>query len=106
MVEYVGVEPSQQTFAKKNLLYCEMTLLEIIKQYQKHKKLRKEIFALNSLLKKTFSELKEEIKDFEDCLPRTKHDNFKAADISVSPKKRKDLEEEIELIKRKIAEMS
>jgi len=106
MVEYISFEPSQQTYAKKNFLYCEMEILNIIKRYQIYKKLRKEELALKSLLKKTVGEVRDEIKKFDSLLPTTKYDKFKPADISTSPKKRKDLESEIDAIKRKIAELS
>ena len=106
MVEYIGLEPSEQIYAKKNLLYCEMELLNTLKQYQNYKKLRKDVLSLKSLLRRTIIELQDEVKKFDNLLPEIKRDKFKPFKISTQQKKRRDLEEEINEIKRQITELS
>ena len=106
MVEYVGLNPAQQIYGIKNLLYCEMSLLETIKTYEKYRELKKQSNALRSLLKRTILEMHDELKRLESLLPKTRYDKFKAVDISTEKKKRRDLEEEIAEIKGKIAELT
>ena len=103
--EYVGLEPSQQIYGGKNLLYCEMELLNTIKSYHVYKKLRKEELSLKKLLKRTITELEEELGRLNDLLPKTKHNKLGPAEISIEKRGRSDLEEEIDDIKRKIAEL-
>jgi len=104
-VEYISLDPPQQTYCKKNLLYSEMELLNTIKKYKKYKKLRKEGQALKSLLKRTIKELKEELKKFDQKLPKTHHSKFGPVEINRAQRQRNDLEEEINEIKRRIAEL-
>jgi hypothetical protein len=104
-LEYIGIDSSKQVYGKKNLLYCQMELLTILKKIKAYKKLRKEEFALKKILKRKVDELKNILKNLNKILPETKKDKFRAARINHSPKKRKDLESEIENIKRKIAEL-
>ena len=106
MVEYIGLNPVEQIYAKKNLLYCEMSLLESVKIYRRYKEIRKQSVALSALLKRILVEIQDELRKFESMLPKTKYDKFRAADISIEKKKRQELEEEIAQIKRKIAELS
>lgn len=101
--EYISLNPQQHLHGKKNLLYAEMELLTTIKRYQSYIKLRKQEFAIKRLMKKKFDELHDIIKNFDELLPRTKQDQFKPLEINRTRKKRKDLESEIEAIKRKIA---
>jgi len=44
-MEYIKLDPSEQAYGKKNLLYCEMELLTILKRFKKYKQLRKEEFT-------------------------------------------------------------
>ena len=106
MTEYIGLSPSQQAYAKKNLLYCEMSLLETIKRYRKYKELRKQSTSLRVLLKRTVNDLQDELKKLESFLPKTKRDKFSSIDIDTTLKNRQDLEYEINEIKRKITELS
>ena len=105
-MEYIGFETSEQIYGKKNLLYCKIELLNTIKRYRKYQEMRKQNIALKSLLKRTINELHAELRKFEQTLPKTSFDRFEAADISRDKKRRYELDEEIEEIKRKIAELS
>jgi len=104
-MEYVGIDSSKQVYGKKNLLYCQMGMLTILKKLRAYKKLRKQEFALKKILKRKIKELQETLKHLETILPETKHEKFKGVKFSTAPKKRKDLEAEIEKIKNKIAEL-
>jgi predicted phage gp36 major capsid-like protein len=104
-IEYIRLGPSQQTYGKKNLLHCEMELLNTIKTYQRYKKIKKETKALKSLLRRTVTELYEELKTLDSLLPHTKHNTSRPFQIDKTQRKRKDLEDEIDEIKRKISEL-
>jgi hypothetical protein len=104
-LEYIGIDSSKQVYGKKNLLYCQMEILTILKKIKAYKRIRKEEFALKRILKRKVDELKNILKNLNKILPETKKDKFRAAKINHSPKKRKDLESEIEEIKRKISEI-
>jgi len=104
-VEYVRMEPSQQIYGKRNLLHCEMELLNTIKTYQRYKKIRKETKALKALLKRVITELHEDLETLDSLLPQTKHNTSQPFQINKTQRKRKELEEEIDDIKRRIAEL-
>ncbi len=104
-VEYIGLDSSKQTYGKKNILYCQMEILTILQKIKSYKKLRKGEFALKRILRKKVEEVQETLKNLEKILPETKQDKFKAVRINKTQKKRKDLEFEIEEIKRKISEL-
>ena len=104
-LEYIGINSSKQIYGKKNILYCQMEMLTILKKIKAYKKLRKEEFALKKILKKKIEEARETLKNLEKILPETKQNKFRAARIDKTPRKRKDLESEIEEIKRKISEL-
>ena len=98
------LDHSEQVYGKKNLLYCEMEILGILKRFKKYKKLRKEELALKNLLKRTIKDLKDEIKRLDELLTEEKHTGLKLTASKKTPK-RSDLEDEIEQIRRKIAEL-
>jgi len=103
-MEYIKLNPSEQVYGKKNLLYCEMELLTILKRFKKYKKLRKEELALKNLLKRTTNELKDELKRLDEFLPEERDTGLRLNSSRTTPK-RSELEEEIEQIRRKIAEL-
>tara|TARA_Y100000310_G_scaffold283662_1_gene305808 strand:- start:233 stop:550 length:318 start_codon:yes stop_codon:yes gene_type:complete len=104
-MEYIGINSSKQNYGKKNLLYCQMEILTILKKIHKYKKLRKQEFALKNILRKEMKIFQKTLKQLDDILPETKKIKSQVFKINHSPKKRKDLESEIENIKRKIAEL-
>ena len=102
-MEYIQLDPSEQLFGKRSLLQSQMDLLNIIKRYQRYSLLRKEELALKVLLRKKINELWEEIKHLEKVLPHVKHiKEQKTIEKKVLPKKRSELELEIEEISRKL----
>ena len=103
-MRYVKLDHSEQVYGEKNLLYCEMELLNTLKRFRKYKKLRKEESALKNLLKKTINDLRDELRKLDEMLPKEKYTGFKINASRKTPK-RSDLEQEIEQIRRKIAEL-
>lgn len=101
-MEYVKILDSEKTYAKKTLLMSQMETLSIMKRYQKYKELRRQELALKSILKRKIGEINEEIKIIDRTLPRMKEKTEEEEKITITPKKRRDLEAEIEEIKRKI----
>ena len=104
-LEYIGLDYSKQNYGKKHILYCEMELLRILKRIQNYKKLRKQEFALKRILKKDIKESYDALDRLGKILPEIKQDKFKPVKIHKTSKKRRDLEFEIEEIKRKISEL-
>lgn len=107
-MEYIGLNQASQVYLKKNLLYCEMGLLNSLKRYQKYKKLRKEETLIKDFLRKKISRIKEEFKELDKTLPRVEHKELLAASLQTPREKkhRSQLEEEIDEIKRKLEELN
>jgi hypothetical protein len=101
---YVGLNPSQMNYGKKNLLYSEMEILNTIKHLKNYKKLRKQEFAAKNLLKKSLTQLKIEVQNLNELLPSAalNKDEF---NISTSSKNKNSLEREIQDLQQKIAEL-
>ena len=104
-MEYVKLDPSEQIYGKKHLLHSQMEILYIMKRYKEFTKLRKLELKLKTLLKKKVSEVKEETKLLETILPKVKHADSEEKTLRDYPKKRSDLEDEIDDIRRKLAEL-
>lgn len=103
-MEYVKLSESEQRYGKRELLQSQIEILSIMKRYQKFKELRKQELALKGILRRKISEFAEEIKIIDKVLPkahveRTEEEKEK---VVVNAKKRRDLEAEINDIKRKI----
>jgi predicted sugar kinase len=103
--KYIKLEHSQKNAIKKNLLYSEMGLLNTLKNYKMYKKLKKQELALKKLLKKVVSQIKGEISNFEKMIPKINENSGKTF-TSSSGKKRDELQDEINIIKRKIQMLS
>jgi len=86
-MEFIKLNTSEQNYGKKNLLYSEMELLNMLKRFRKYKELRKEELALKSLLKKTVKSLKDEIRNLDDLLPEQKHSDLQLSTSGRTPKK-------------------
>lgn len=103
-MEYVSLSPSEQNYSKKELLVTEMEILNVMKRYQKYKELRKQELALKSILRRKIIEVQEEIRLLDKILPKVHIEKTEeeTAKITSHVVKRRDLESEIEEIKRKI----
>ncbi|MCH7567956.1 MAG: hypothetical protein IIA87_00910 [Nanoarchaeota archaeon] len=102
MIEYVKLGHSEQIYGKKNLLYGQMELLTIIKRYQEYKKLRKKELALKNQLRKKVNEMQQEMKSLDKLFPTVKHESYHTRTIKKTPKKRDELDLEIEEIRTKL----
>ena len=103
-MEYIKIGHSEQIYGKKNLLYSQMEILNIKKRFQTYKKLRMLEFKIKSLLKRKIKMLKEELNTFDSVTPKIKKSNFEIKSMKNYPK-RKELEYEIEEIRKKLAEL-
>lgn len=103
-MEYVKILPSEQTYAKKDLLHSQMEILNVMKRYQRFKELRKQELALKGILKRKIAEVTEEVHVLDKALPRApvERPEEEKTRFMVPVKKKRDLEAEIEEIKRKI----
>ena len=104
MVEYVKLENSERIYGQKNLLYCEMEILSVIKRYKAYEKLRKENSKVRDNLKKKVKELQDNLLSLDKTLPRLSSDRGGRIARRL-PKKRSDLEIEIDEIKAKLASL-
>lgn len=110
MVEYIQITPNEQNYAQKNLLYCQMEILTIMKRYQKYKKLRAEEHAYKLLFKRKVKEINEAMENLYKMLPHipkphVEHVEAKPKAAPIPQPKRDSLEAEIEDIKRKLAQL-
>jgi hypothetical protein len=112
-MEYIGLNPAQQLYSKRNLLYCEMEMLNTIKNYQLYKKYRKEEIALKKLLKKKILEIQDHVTELCRHMPHVHIEKPKPIEVPRAPApakprlppepKRDKLDEEIFNIKRRLA---
>ncbi|NCN99459.1 hypothetical protein COU62_00175 [Candidatus Pacearchaeota archaeon CG10_big_fil_rev_8_21_14_0_10_35_219] len=101
--EYVKLNRSEKIMGQKDLLNCEVLLLDSIKRMQNYKELRKEELAAKIVLKKKANEAVDEIKVLEKVLPKTKDTkDEEEPKKKTSTERRQDLELEIDEIMRKI----
>lgn len=107
-MRYIQLDTAEQEYGTKHLLYAEMGLLNSMKHYQEYKKLRKIEITLKLDLKKHIAEVSELLASLEKILPKVKvkTPEVEQAESTLYSKKRRDLEWEIEEIKRKISTLS
>lgn len=103
-MEYIKILETEISYAKKELLYSEMETLSILKRYQKYKELRRQELALKNLLRKKITEIQEEIKIVDRSMPHmpVERSNEDKEKMVLTAKKKRDIESEIDEIKRKI----
>mgnify|MGYP001606982087 FL=1 len=104
--QFVGLDVPQVISGKKQFLYIEMELLTALQKYERYKKLRKEELAVKNLLKKVINEMKKEMDIVIQYMPQIKVGSSSAEAIKGTTAKRDTLEEEIQQIRRKIANLS
>ncbi len=120
-LKYVSLQPVEITEGKKHFLYIEMEMLTAIQKYEIYKKLRKQELSLKNLLKKTIGQIKEELEKLDTFLPKIPVERPRAINlmnpqitpamlskmklIKAPPAKRDILEEQIEELQRKIADL-
>ncbi|MGV8142356.1 MAG: hypothetical protein ACP5NS_01825 [Candidatus Pacearchaeota archaeon] len=104
--QFVGLDKPQVISGKKQLLYMEMELLTSLQKYERYKKLRKEEMAVKNLLKKVIIDMKKEMDLIIQYMPQIKVGSASAEALKGTTAKRDTLEEEIQSIRRKIANLS
>lgn len=104
--KFVGLENSQVMAGKKHLLYAEMELLTALQKYERYKKFRKEELSIKNLLKKVIVDMRKEMDIIIQYMPQIKVGSSSAEAIKGTTAKRDTLEEEIQQIRRKIANLS
>ncbi len=104
--QFIGLEKPQVISGKKHLLYAEMELLTSLQKYERYKKFRKEEMAIKNLLKKVIVDMKKEMDIIIQYMPQIKVGDASAEAIKGNTAKRDTLENEIQEIRRKIANIS
>lgn len=105
-IQYVKVSSPEMAYGKKNLLTSQLEMLNILKRCKQYKKLREEEFVLKIALKNKVDEAKNNLIVLEKLLPRMDmpHSEEVLPQIRIE-KERSTLEDEIEEIKRKLAQL-
>lgn len=100
---HVGLEYNEAVSAKKEILLCETGLLEIIKRMRAYKNLRNREFILKNRIQKDFATIKKTIIKIEDELPTAKEIGLPELEIADKIKKdpQKVIDDEIEKIEQK-----
>lgn len=109
MIEYVKLTRSEVVYSQKNLFKSQLELLNTLKFYHEYRKLRKDEFVLKVALKSKIDEAKNSLKILDSLLPKMKPQDFcyieeNKESKSVSRKKLS-LEQEIELIRKKLSQL-
>lgn len=104
--EYIRLSNPENVYGERNLLKAQMEILKVTKAFEAYKNLRKEEFNLKILLKSKIEETKNNIKILESLLPKADKKMFMPQEAPKenlrSIKKRLSLEQEIDLIKKKL----
>lgn len=103
--EYIRFQRSEKKSIQKSFLTSQMMLLDSLKKHANYKKLRTEELLLKIALKTKIEHLNNNIKAIEKHMPKT---TISPKNMSALAETRRSLslEEEIEMIKRKIAALS
>jgi len=99
-MEYVKLTHDEKILGKKVLLTSQINIIRITKRIKKYQELRNEETAAKIILKRKVAEIIDELKNLKKILPKEK--NPKEIKEKTDQKRHKDLELEIEEIKRKI----
>ena len=106
MTEYVRLSGQEAMFGEKHILHSELEILGLVKRIREFEKLRKEELILKLTLKKKLDETVECLKFLEKLLPHTKMIGLikphRSDDELAEEKESMTLEQEIEMIRRKI----
>lgn len=101
--EYVRCSHPEVIYGEKNLLQCQIGILEISKKLKGYESLRKEEFILKIALKNKIDELKNNMEALNKMLPRAKMpEKKKDNEDHLFRKEHLTLDEEIEQIRKKL----
>ena len=108
MVEYIKFSNQDKNFGERDFLQSQLELLNIIKRLNKYKDLRKHELLLKVALKSKLDKIIHSLSVLDKILPRIK---FQKDDVAgkipiFKTTSNFSLEQEVELIKRKLALLS
>ncbi|HLC53164.1 MAG TPA: hypothetical protein VJK03_01350 [Candidatus Nanoarchaeia archaeon] len=101
--EYVRLQRAEKVYGEKNLLHAQLEIISISNKFEKYKGMRNSELALKVALKNKIGELKELLVLFERLLPKPLLKPQKAPVALAKP--RHSLEQEVEEIRRKLAQL-
>ena len=104
--EYIRLSHQEVLYGQKNFLKAQLDVLDLVKHYLLFLKARKEEFIFKIELKNKLEEVKNNILLFERTLPRVysaETEAKKKVQFEKESKEVSSLEQEIELIKQKLA---
>ena len=106
MVEYVRLLKPSAVYAQKQLLQSQLESLTIIQRIKRYHELRKEELILKITLKKKLDEIKTDLSIFEKMLPKPQKGTEEESILPIEKQlKRNALEEEINAIRAKLANL-
>ncbi|MGV8152362.1 MAG: hypothetical protein ACP5OG_04725 [Candidatus Nanoarchaeia archaeon] len=107
---YIQLTEEDSKNIKKEILTVEMNLLNTIKKIRNYKILRKKENIMKTKLKSSFSGLKSKLYSIESSFPiqPTKEKDIKIniKELKTEKNKNKDIQEELEEIKKKLQKIS
>tara|TARA_Y100000310_G_C20669663_1_gene809543 strand:+ start:1221 stop:1556 length:336 start_codon:yes stop_codon:yes gene_type:complete len=104
---YIKLKTEEAINAKRNILYAEMNLLNLIKSIKKYKEIKKLEFKSKLLFRAELKKLTEEFQEIKKLLPKAKEPKQKKVEIEESLGKvtKGRLELELEEIKEKLEKL-
>ena len=105
---HIKIEPYEVTESRRQILYIEMNLLNVIKKLSNFRKLRNEELQKKSAIKTEINEIKKRLDNLKKILPSANFGSKKKQieEIKKEKEKRMKIEEELEEIKKKIELLS
>ena len=108
-IEYVKLTRPEVVYSQKNLFKSQLELLNALKFYHEYRRLRKGEFVLKVDLKSKIDEIKNSLKLLDSLLPKVKLHDYSYAEENRESKsmsrKKLSLEQEIDLIRKKLAQL-
>lgn len=107
--EYIKLSKQEIIYGQKNFLKAQLDVLDLVKHYLAYQNLRKDEFTLKIELRNMIKKLKTKLFYLEKRLPAvysSESEGRKKIELEQNSKESSALEQEIELIKRKLARLS
>lgn len=107
--EYIMLTSAETEYGDKNLLYAQLDLLSMVKRYKSYEALRKQELTLKISLKSKAEEAVVSLNTLSKSLPKATLVSEKQLGSEPGPllpqKKTASLDEEIDIIKQKLAKL-
>lgn len=103
---HVRIDYDEAFESKKQILNCELNLIQIVRRIRAYKILRKKEFKLKNDLKSQYLSLKNMVNSLILTIPEYKEMRLPKKHVESEIKESKDIKKELEEIKNKLARLS